>query len=425
MTPPPSGPRDGARGVEIRPVRRALVPVDAAAAERVSARNYDEFQSDLEVHEAIASRPDCILRVTMAHCAVDAPEAILAQDSPDALELAAENLRRLEASGLVRQVQDILYVYEIQDRHRPGVRQIGLGGMAPTADIRTESTPAGNIVRNEGIREEKARGRADLIRRTGAFIGTVNHAVEDPNGRFQEALARHAEAGPADFQATDERGCAHHVRLIRESGPIDELRRALAAEPRAYVADGNHRSAAAAMLGLEGYLGVFFPAATMGLAPYNRLVKRPRIALAELIPMLRENFEIAPLPGVEAFQPSTKHQIGLYAEGVWHRLTPKPGSHDQRSPVESIDADIVQRTFFAHVLGITDPRDERLTFVGGDRDALYLSERVDAGEFAYAVSLPPVSLEQFIDVCRAEQIMPPKSTWFQPKLRMGLVVAMV
>ncbi|HUH13610.1 MAG TPA: DUF1015 family protein [Longimicrobiales bacterium] len=409
----------------ILPLRRALVPVDSAAAERISAPNYDEFQGDREIFQALRERPDNILRITMAHCAVDRPEAILRQDSPEALERAAANLRDLEGGSLTRAVNDVLFVYEIDDPHRPGVRQVGLGGMAATADIRTGERPDGPVIRNEGIREEKAEGRARLVERIGAFIGTVNLVVDDDAGRLHAALLEHADAAPESFRATDQRGCTHRVWLVSDRARVDALRALVANEPRAYVADGNHRSAAAAMLGLEGYLAVFFPAATMGLAPYNRLVEGPRLPRDELLPLLEESFEVQTLAGVEAFQPAVTHEIGLYAEGTWHRLTPRPGSFDPMSAVETVDADIVQRRLFADVLGIADARDGRLTFVGGDRDALYLERRVDAGEFAYAVTLAPVTMDQFIAVCRQGALMPPKSTWFQPKLRMGLVMALL
>lgn len=411
--------------VDIQPLKRALVPVDSDAAERVSAPNYDEFQGDREVFREIRKRPECVLRVTMAHCAVSSAEDILAQDSPQALDRAAAHFRDLRESDRTRELRDVLFVYEIEDPHRPDVRQIGLGGMAATDQIRTEERPDGSIVRNEGIREAKARGRARLVERTSSVIGTVNLVVEDDEGAVQAALERHADATPPDFGARDERGCRHRVWLVDDAEEIAALRRVLAGEAAAYVADGNHRSAAAAMLGLDGFLSVFFCADTMGLAPYNRLVETPHVPLDEMVPMLEESFEVEALHGVEAFQPTTTHEIGLYAEGRWHRLTPRPGSFDPDDAAQTVDADIVQRLFFDDVLGIGDPRDERLTFVGGNRDALYLMERVDSGEFACAVTLPPVTMEQFIEVCRQGRFMPPKSTWFQPKLRMGLVMAIL
>ncbi len=411
--------------VTIMPVRRALVPADSGAAGRVSAPNYDEFQSDLEVWETIRERPECILTVTMAHCAVDRPESFLVQDSDEALARAAQHLRGLRASALTRTVEDTLFVYEIVDPGRPGIRQIGLGGMARTDEIRTEARPKGTIVRNEGVREEKARGRARLIQATDAFVGTVNHAVEDGEGDLEDALLAWADASAPDFEAGDQRGCSHRVWLVRSPKHVQGFQALLASEPLAYVADGNHRSAAAAMLGLEGYLGVFFPAATLGLAPYNRLVEDSGVSLDELLARLEIRFRVEVLRGVDGYQPTATHEIGLYAGGIWRRAVPKPGIVDPDNAVETVDADIVQRHLFAHALGITDARDDRLTFVGGDRDALYLKARVDSGEFAYAVTLAPVTMEQFVDVCRQGRLMPPKSTWFQPKLRMGLVIALL
>ena len=377
--------------VTIRPVRQALVPVDTEAAERISALSEDVLQGDL---------PD------------------------EAFEWVAESLAQIEESPLTRVTEDVLIVYEIVDPHREGVRQIGVGGMAVTGQIRTEKKPFGTIVRNEGIREEKVRGQARLIQRTGAFTGMVNLAVEDLDGRFAIALLAYADTEPEDFHATDDRGCIHRVWLEDDPKTISDLAAALAREPLAYVADGNHRTAAAAAAGLDEFPAVFFPAGTMGLAPHNRLVEGPRMPLREMLPALERGFRVESLPGVRAFQPAVTHEIGLYGFREWRRLTPLEGTYDPASAVETVDADIVQRRFFDEVLGIHDPRDGRLTFVGGDRSASYLRRRVDSGEFAYAVTLPPVTMEQFLRVCRQGRFMPPKSTWFQPKVLLGLVTAL-
>ncbi len=405
----------------LEPLRRALVPVDTAAAEQVSAPNYDEFLDDLEVFEMIRRRPDCVLTVTMAHCAVDDPGAILEQDSDASLERAAERFRALAGSPLLREVSGVYVLYEIVDPERPSVRQIGLGGIAPTRQIRTDENPDGGVVRNEGIREEKARGRARLVEATRGIIGTVNLAVEDQVGDFARTLEDVADRRPEDFRATDERGATHRIWLVpADDTAAEELRDALAREPEAYVADGNHRSAAAAMLGLEGYAAVVFSAPRMGLAPYNRLVDVDPLPHEELLDRLGAAFTVEPLDGVRGFRPPAVNEIGLFQGSRWMRLTPRPGSFDPASPAESIDAEIVQRHIFDATFGITDPRDKRLTFVGGNRDAAWLEDEVRAGRHAYAVSLAPVTMEQFIEVCRAGEFMPPKSTWFQPKLRMGL-----
>lgn len=144
--------------ITIRPIRRALVPVDVPAANRVSAPNYDEFQSDEEVRALIRRTPESVLRVTMPHCDPGAEDDVAA-DSPPALARAAANMRALIESDCVRVAHDLLYVYRIDDPARPGIAQIGLGGMARIDEIRTEANPAAPIIRNEGVREPKARGR--------------------------------------------------------------------------------------------------------------------------------------------------------------------------------------------------------------------------------------------------------------------------
>lgn len=407
--------------ITIRPIRRALVPVDARAAARVSAPNYDEFQSDDEVRALIRRTPESVLRVTMPHCDPAAEEEVPA-DSPPALARAAASMEALIGSDSVRVAPDLLYVYRIDDPDRPGVDQIGLGGMARIDEIRTDATPAAPIIRNEGVREPKARGRAQLIEATAAFIGTVNCAVPDVSGAFAEALEQLAADRAPDHGADDDRGCRHDIWLIDDPSVQARLIALAAAEPEAYVADGNHRSAAAAMLDREHFLCVFFPLARMSLAPYNRLVRDVGLEDRDILAALRKRFAIEEVAG--AHQPARTHRIGLYTGRAWYRLRPLPGSYDESNAVECIDADIVQRNFFDAVLGIAEPGDHRLNFVGGDRDLAFLQAGVDGGAYRYAVTLAPVTLEQFAAVCRQNRIMPPKSTWFQPKIRSGLVMAL-
>lgn len=413
--------------IAIQPLARALVPLDSDAAARLGAPNYDEFQDDDEVRDLIRERPECVLRVTMAHCDVggsgDPPEA----DSEGSLARAAENMRELVASPLTREVSRALYVYEIRDRRRPGIRQIGLGGMARTADIRADANPWGPIIRNEGIREAKARGRARLVERTGAIIGTVNCAVPDADGALAATLEACADARAADFRAVDAAGNDHGVWLVTDPARVARLQRLLSDVPEAYVADGNHRSAAAAMLRLEGFLAVFFPAGRMNIRPYNRLVRGVEADdPAGLIPelSLETDFELGP-PPAGPFQPTETHDIGLYAAGRWMRLRPRPGTYDAGDAAGSIDHAIVQRRVFRERLGIDDPGDERLAFVGANRDAAWLQAEVDAGRAAIAITLPAVTMEQFVAVCRQGRMMPPKCTWFDPKIRSGLVMALL
>lgn len=411
--------------VTIRPVERALVPVDSTAAQQIMGPNYDEFQSDGEIFDIIQQQPHSVLRLTMAHCDVPQVDQALKDGSDEALAKARSNLAELVDSPLTRVAENVLWIYEILDRRFPDRRQIGLGGMASTDEIRTDQNPEGVVIRNEGIREEKARGRAELIQATNALIGTVNLAVEDPSTTLASALESHADAHPASYEATDEVGNRHRVWLLEEAALTNRFAELLEQIPFAYVADGNHRSAAAALLGKAGYLAVFFTCERMGLAPYNRLVRVSEAQPADLAEALSERFDVLRLDGEDTYQPTQPHSIGLYTPGHWYRLTPRPGSYDPQNAVEDIDAEIVQRHLFDSLLGITDARDKRLTFVGGNKDAAYLKAQVDAGEYALAVTLPPVTMKQFVEVCRQNRFMPPKSTWFEPKIRSGLVSALI
>ena len=409
----------------IDPVRSALLPVDSAAADELGAPNYDEFQSDQEVFELLRNRPLSVLRVTMPQCDVRNAEDIGEEDSEEALTRAAANMARLAGDPRTHHLRDILWVYQITRSELLSDPQIGLGGMARTDDIRTKDNRAGTIIRNEGIRESKARGRARLTQVTHADMGTVNLAVDDANRALQSALEEHATASPPSFETVDEEGNEHRVWLLQDPSTIERFRALIAREPRAYVADGNHRSAAAAMAGFRHFLTVFFPARTMTIAPYNRLVLSSANPVGDLMMALRNTFDLSSYDGMGALQPVATHEIGLYDGSRWWRLEPRQGTFDPDDAAQDIDADIVQRHLFADVFGIHDARDDRLTYVGANRDARWLQDQVDAGRFRYAVTLPPVTMTQFINVCLQDKLMPPKSTWFVPKIRSGLVMAML
>ena len=411
--------------VTLNPIPRAVVPVDSDAAQAICSPNYDEFQSDREIFDLLQRRPASVLRVTMPHACAASPEEMLAEGSEEALRAASVRMGELCDGALTETRRDVMFVYEIADPGRPGLRQLGLGGLAPARDILTDETPDGTIVRNEGVHPKKAKGRADLIRATSAIIGTVNNTVEDSAGAYARLLEACADGRDPEFTALAEDGRRHKIWLLPKSGERDRLVDTVRAEPFAYVADGNHRSAAAAMLGLEGFMAVVFPASTMGLAPYNRLVIGTTRLAQEWRASLSKSFHVRSATSEGDYQPSETHSIGFYVDGAWLQLSPRRGTYDASNAAASIDAAIVQHRVFEELCGIADPRDRRLTFVGGDRDASYLRRRVDAGEFAFAVTLPPVTMEQFLNVCRQRRMMPPKSTWFSPKIRSGLVMALL
>lgn len=411
--------------ITLDPIAHALVAADSAAADALGAPNYDEFNSDREVWELLRQRPFSVLRVTMPHCDVRTPEDIGEEGSKATLARAVANMARLMNDPMVRKCRDILWVYEIT---RPGCEdrpQIGLGGLALTKEIRTPDNPGGSVIRNEGIREEKARGRATLTQVTHADMGTVNLAVDDTSGAFLAALRAHAAASAPTFETRDEGGNRHRIWIVDDRAAIDRFRALLAKEPHAYVADGNHRSAAAAMLGYAHYLAVVFPAGTMTIAPYNRLVEVDAATRRGLLKALGASFDIERHPGPGAFQPGSTHEIGLYDGSWWWAMKPKSGTWDPGDAAQDVDADIVQRMVFDRCLGMADARDKRITYVGANRDAGWLQQQVDAGTFGCAITLPPVTMQQFIRVCLQDRLMPPKSTWFVPKIRSGLVMAMV
>jgi uncharacterized protein (DUF1015 family) len=411
--------------ITIGPVPRALIPVDSTAATQVSAPNYDEFQSDREIWEFLKAKPDCVLGITMSHCDVGSSAAIGEGDSEAALLKARVNLAKLVESPLTCEVRNILWVYEIVSPARPAIRQIGLGGMARTGEIRGPNAPHGSIVRNEGVREPKARGRADLIKACNAIIGTVNNAVEDVSGRIQDALERYADIHAPTFQVEDLRRNVHRIWIVGESEEITQFQELFAEEPHAYVADGNHRSRAAEILGYETFLAVFFTAGTMGISPYHRLVKEVGLEIPDLCAAVGNAFEIVESDSA-VVQPTVTNNVGLYsAEHGWMSLKPRLGTFDPNNAVDAIDAEIVQRNLFGGVFGIPEAHDDRLIFVGGDRDAAWLQAEVDNGRAMYAVTLAAVTMDQFIEVCRQNRFMPPKSTWFEPKICSGLVMALL
>ncbi len=411
--------------ITLDPIARALVAADSAAADQLGAPNYDEFQSDREVWELLRERPWSVLRVTMPHCDVRVPEDIGEEGSKATLARAVANMARLMNDPMVRKAMNIVWVYEITRPGHEGTPQIGLGGLARTSEIRTPENPGGSVIRNEGIREVKAKGRAVLTQVTHTDMGTVNLAVDDRDGGFLAALREYANGHAPTFETDDEQGNRHRVWLVEQAGDRERLRALVAREPHAYVADGNHRSAAAAMLGYEHYLAVVFPASTMTIAPYNRLVDLAPHQKAGLLSQAGMNFSAERHQGPGALQPRRAHEIGLYDGASWWLLRPKPGSFDASDAAQDIDADIVQRHLFDQGFGITDPRDERITYVGANREPAWLQAQVDQGLHACAITLPPVTMEQFIRVCLQDKLMPPKSTWFVPKIRSGLVMAMV
>ncbi|MCM1110590.1 MAG: DUF1015 family protein [Clostridium sp.] len=292
------------------------------------------------------------------------------------------------------------------------------------------------IKKHELTRRDKEEDRMKHVRVNNANIEPVFFAFPD-NERLEEIIRQVTAAEPEyDFVAPD--GFGHHFWTIDDEDLIGEITSLFAAMPSLYIADGHHRTAAAALVGHEKalanpnhtgdeeynwFLAVAFPASHLRIIDYNRVVRDLNgLTPAGLIERLEENFVVEPR-GKEIYTPSALHNFALYVDGQWYSLTAREGRYDDSDPIGVLDVTISSDLILRDILGITDLRsDKRIDFVGGIRGLGELSRRVDSGEMAMALALYPVSMDQLMAIADTGNIMPPKTTWFEPKLRSGLVI---
>jgi uncharacterized protein (DUF1015 family) len=387
-------------------------------APQVAAPPYDTVDT-AEARQIVAANPTSFLRVSRAE--VDFPEGV-DETSAAVYQRGAENLRRYEADGLLRREDaPSLYVY----RQRMGSHvQRGV-----TACCHVRDYERNLILKHERTRKDKEDDRTTHLRIVGAHSGPVFLAYRDRPEI--DALVRDAEAGPPLLRFTAPDGIEHAV--WRVAAPA-ALARAFESVPVAYIADGHHRAAAAARLAAERragasapdeeaevnwFLAVLFPASQLQILPYNRLVR----GLNGLTPAAFVAAVRAAVACVEAPDgtPAAPREARMYLAGRWYRLNwPDDPAAD---PVASLDVSRLQNGVFAPILGVQDPRtDKRLEFLGGIRGLGELTSRVHAGRADVAFSMFPVTVDQMMRIADAGAIMPPKSTWFEPKLRSGLFV---
>ena len=390
---------------------------------KVASPPYDVLSSD-EAREMAASNPLSFLHVVK-------PEIDLAPGTdvyaPEVYQTGAANLRRLVDDGaLIREEVPALYLY----RQRMGAHvQTGL-----VAGASVDEYEADLIKKHEHTRPVKEDDRTRHIDALDANTGPV-FLTYKARPEIDALVEQITAADPTyDFVAPD--GIQHVLWVVDNESERDALVAAFAEVPELYVADGHHRSAAGTRIralrrdanpdhtGDESYnyfLSVIFPDNQMMILDYNRVVRDlngldPEAFLAGL----GERFEMEPC---EDGCPARRRCFGMYLGGRWFRLTAKEGSFPADDPVSSLDVAILQDNLLAPVLGIGDPRsDERIEFVGGIRGLGELERKVDSGEWAVAFALHPTSIEQLFSVADAGLVMPPKSTWFEPKLRSGLIV---
>lgn len=406
----------------IKPFRALRPPKDLA--EKVSALPYDVMNVE-EACAMAAGNPNSFLHISRPE--IDLPSEIDPHDESVYLQ-GKLNLGEFIRRGVLTQdSHDCFYVY----RQRMGaISQTGLVVCASVDDYQS-----GIIKKHEHTRADKEEDRVKHIDYLDANDEPVFYlsrsCVE------VESIIEVVTNSPPECDFISDDGVGHTTWIIADQGIIDRLIVLFAAIPKLYVADGHHRSAAASRVrdlrrdnnpahtGSEEYnsfLTVVFPENQLNIMPYNRAVKDLNgQSTAEFITCVRSSFEITPSP--VPVVPADRHEFGMYLDGCWYLLDALPALVNEHDTVGRLDVSILQNNLLAPLLGIDNPRtDQRIHFVGGIRGNDELVRLVDSGEYAVAFALHPTSIAELIELADQDQIMPPKSTWFEPKLRSGLFV---
>ena len=343
---------------------------------------------------------------------------------------AAENFKKFQDNGwLVQDKEDHYYIYA---QTMNGKTQYGLVVAASVDDYMS-----GRIKKHELTRRDKEEDRMKHVRVNNANIEPVFFAYPD-NQALDNLLRRYAQTEPEyDFIAPID-GFRHRFWIISNPTDMQLVTEEFGKMPSLYIADGHHRSAAAALVGAEKqrqnphhkgdeeynyFMAVCFPASQLTILDYNRVVKDLNgLSSQEFLNKLAENFEVRNM-GTDEYRPKQLHEFSLYLDGEWYSLTAKAGTFDENDPIGMLDVSISSNLILDKILGIKDlRRDKRIDFVGGLRGLGELKRRVDSGEMRMALALYPVTMKQIMDIADSGNIMPPKATWFEPKLRSGLVI---
>ena len=393
--------------------------------ERVSSRPYDVLNSD-EARAEAAGNEMSLYHIIKPE--IDFPEGTSEHDER-VYPKAAENFRKFQEKGwLVQDKKDCYYIYA---QTMEGRTQYGLVLCACVDDYMT-----GKIKKHELTRRDKEEDRMKHVRVNNANIEPVFFAY--PHNDELDGIVARVTAGKPEYDFTSAEGFGHRFWIIDNDDDIARVTRAFAAMPAMYIADGHHRSAAAALVGDEKrrqnpnhrgdeeynyFLAVCFPDNQLRIMDYNRVVKDLNgLTEAQFLDALKENFTVTD-KGTETYRPDRLHNFSLYLGGRWYSLDAKPGTYDDSDPIGVLDVSVSSNLILDKILGIKDLRsDKRIDFVGGLRGLGELKRRVDSGEMKMALALYPVSMKQLIDIADSGNIMPPKTTWFEPKLRSGLVI---
>lgn len=342
---------------------------------------------------------------------------------------AVENFKNFQKQGwLVKDPKENYYIYA---QTMDGRTQYGIVVAASVDDYME-----GRIKKHELTRRDKEEDRMKHVRINNANVEPVFFAF--PDNEALEQVIRNVTAGKPEYDFTSAEGFGHTFWVIDDEPTINIITEEFAKIPYLYIADGHHRSAAAALVGNEKaklnpnhrgdeeynyFLAVAFPASHLKIIDYNRVVRDLNgLSDAEFLERLEKSFVVID-KGTETYRPEALHNFALYLEGRWYSLTARPGTYDDNDPIGVLDVTISSNLILRDIIGITDLRsDKRIDFVGGIRGLEELKRRVDSGEMAFALALFPVSMEQLMNIADTGNIMPPKTTWFEPKLRSGLVI---
>lgn len=407
----------------VRPFKGLRPPVQWV--EQVASRPYDVLNSE-EARAEAAGNEKSLYHIIKPE--IDFPVGT-DEHEPAVYHKAFENFQAFQEKGwLVQDAQPCYYIYA---QTMNGRTQYGLVVCASVEDYLQ-----GRIKKHELTRRDKEEDRMKHVRVNNANIEPVFFAYP-ANAQLDALVATYTCNKPLyDFVAPD--GFGHHFWMINDANDIDRITSIFAEMPSMYIADGHHRSAAAALVGAEKaqqnpnhkgdeaynfFMAVCFPDNQLTIIDYNRVVKDLNGMTAEAFLAALETSFVVEEKGIEAHRPNQLHNFGLYLEGRWYSLTAKPETYDDNDPIAVLDVTISSKYILDDLLGIKDLRsDKRIDFVGGIRGLSELSQRVDSGEMKVALALFPVSMDQLIAIADSGNIMPPKTTWFEPKLRSGLVV---
>lgn len=405
---------------KVKPFRGLRPPKDLV--EQVESRPYDVLNSE-EARAEAGNNEKSLYHIIKPE--INFPEGTSEYD-PRVYDSAAEQFEKFQKNGwLLQDEQENYYLYA---QTMNGKTQYGIVLCAHVDDYMN-----GNIKKHELTRRDKEDDRMKHVRITNANIEPVFLAFRH-NDVLAELIKKYAAQEPVYHFKAPVDGFIHQFWVIDNKEDQNAITEEFAKMDSLYIADGHHRSAAAARVGAEKgekegrgehdyYMAVCFPAEQLTILDYNRVVKDLNgLSEEDFLKALEKNFTVA-CKGEENYRPQKMHEFSLYVGGKWYSLEAKPGTFNENDPIGVLDVDISSRLILDEILNIKDLRsDKRIDFVGGLRGLGELKRRVDSGEMKMALALYPVSMHQIMDIADSGNIMPPKATWFEPKLRSGLVI---